>query len=79
MSVKVFNSLFVRFHAPRYTGLVAASIKVQKDQFEAVIKALLSAPPMPATAIEGKRPRKGRREAAEGARLTSALPIPTKP
>ena len=34
------------------------SLKVPKEQFEAVIKALLSTPPMPANAITGKRPRK---------------------
>ena len=32
--------------------------KVPKAEFEAVIKALLNTPPMPADAIEGKRPRK---------------------
>jgi hypothetical protein len=32
--------------------------KVPKDQFEAVIKALLNSPLMPANAIEGKQPRR---------------------
>jgi hypothetical protein len=32
--------------------------KVPEDQFEAVISALLNTPPMPANAIEGKRPRR---------------------
>ena len=32
--------------------------KVPRTEFEAVIKALLSTPPTPAKAIEGKRPRK---------------------
>jgi hypothetical protein len=37
---------------------MASIPKVLRAEFEAVIKALLSAPPMPVTAIEGKRPRK---------------------
>jgi hypothetical protein len=37
---------------------VAEIPKVPKDQFEAVIKALLNTPPMPASTIEGKRPRR---------------------
>ena len=32
--------------------------KVPRAEFEAVIKALLATPPMPANAIEDKRPRK---------------------
>jgi hypothetical protein len=31
--------------------------KVPKAEFDAVLRSLLSAPPMPASAIEGKRPR----------------------
>jgi hypothetical protein len=34
------------------------TIKVPRAEFEAVIKALLSTPPMPANAITDKRPRK---------------------
>jgi hypothetical protein len=37
---------------------VANIPKVPEDQFKAVIQALLNAPPMPASAIEHKRPRK---------------------
>jgi hypothetical protein len=37
---------------------VAESLKVPKDKFEAVIKALLSTPPMPASAITDKRQRR---------------------
>ena len=37
---------------------VAEIPKVPKDEFEAVIKALLNTPPMPASTIEGKRPRR---------------------
>ncbi len=33
-------------------------LKVPRAEFEAVIRALLSAPPMPADKIENKRPRK---------------------
>jgi hypothetical protein len=39
----------------RYNGLMAESLKVPKDQFEAVIKALLKAPPMPLSDIPRKR------------------------
>ena len=41
-----------------YTGFVAESLKVPADQFKAMIRALLNTPPTPASAIEGKRPRK---------------------
>jgi hypothetical protein len=34
------------------------SLKVPKDKFEAVIRALLNAPPMPAMEITGKRERR---------------------
>jgi hypothetical protein len=34
------------------------NLKVPKDKFEAVIRALLSAPPMPLTEITGKRERR---------------------
>jgi hypothetical protein len=37
---------------------VANIPKVRRAEFEAVIKALLSAPPMPANAITDKRPRR---------------------
>jgi len=37
---------------------VANIPKVPEDEFKAVIRALLNTPPMPADAIEGKRPRK---------------------
>ncbi len=33
-------------------------LKVPKEKFEAVVRALLKTPPMSASAIEGKRPRK---------------------
>jgi hypothetical protein len=51
---------------------VAKSVKVDADAFKAAIRALLNTPPTPATAIEGKRPRKadakqGRREAPRAA------------
>ena len=41
-----------------YNKTVAESLKVPEDEFKAVIRALLNTPPMPASAIEGKRPRK---------------------
>jgi hypothetical protein len=37
---------------------VAEPLKVPRAEFEAVIKALLNTPPMPANAITDKRPRK---------------------
>jgi hypothetical protein len=37
---------------------VAESVKVPRAEFEAVIKVLLQTPPMPASAITDKRPRK---------------------
>jgi hypothetical protein len=37
---------------------VAESLKVPKDKFEGVIKALLNTPPMPLTEITGKRQRR---------------------
>jgi hypothetical protein len=39
-------------------NLMPDSLKVPKDKFEAVIKALLNAPPMPMTEITDKRPRR---------------------
>ena len=41
-----------------YNRIVADIPKVPRAEFEAVIKALLSTPPMPASAITDKRPRK---------------------
>ncbi|MGD0774288.1 MAG: hypothetical protein ABSC05_15845 [Candidatus Solibacter sp.] len=41
-----------------YIEVVASIPKVPRAEFEAVIKALLSTPPMPASAITDKRPRK---------------------
>jgi hypothetical protein len=43
--------------ARRYNGTVANIPKVPRAEFEAVIKALLRTPPMPANAITDKRPR----------------------
>ena len=43
---------------PRYNRLVAKIPKVPRTEFEAVIKALLSTPPMPEKSIADKRPRK---------------------
>jgi hypothetical protein len=37
---------------------MADSLKVPEDEFKAVIRALLNTGPMPASAIEDKRPRK---------------------
>jgi hypothetical protein len=37
---------------------VADIPKVPKTQFDAVLRSLLSTPPMPANAIENKRPRR---------------------
>ena len=42
----------------RYNIVVANIPKVPREEFEAVIKALLNTPPMPANAITDKRPRK---------------------
>ena len=42
----------------RYNVAVVNIPKVPRAEFEAVIKALLSTPPMPASAITDKRPRK---------------------
>ena len=44
--------------ATRYNRVVANIPKVPRAEFEAVIKALLNTPPMPASAITDKRPRK---------------------
>jgi hypothetical protein len=44
---------------------VSQSFKVSKDKFEAVIKALLNTPPMPATEITGKRHRRADAKKAE--------------
>ncbi len=41
----------------RYTGPVAESLKVPEDRFKAAIRALLNAPPMPASAITDKQKR----------------------
>jgi hypothetical protein len=38
-----------------YNGLVADSLKVPKDEFERVMKALLNTPPMPMADIPRKR------------------------
>jgi hypothetical protein len=43
---------------PRYNVVVANIPKVPRTEFEAVIKSLLNTPPMPASAITDKRPRK---------------------
>jgi len=40
----------------RYNGAVAESLKVDKEQFEAVMRALLSTPPTPASEI-AKKPK----------------------
>ena len=40
-----------------YNETVAKSLKVDADAFKAAIRALLTAPAMPATEIEDKRPR----------------------
>jgi hypothetical protein len=42
----------------RYTEPVAEFLKVRKEDFEAVIKALLATRPTSAKTIEGKRPRR---------------------
>ena len=42
----------------RVKSIVANIPKVPRAEFEAVTKALLATPPTPASAIEGKRPRK---------------------
>jgi hypothetical protein len=47
-----------------YNGPVADIPRVPKDQFEAVIKALLNAPPMPMAEILRKREPKQPGEAA---------------
>ena len=54
-SVQVIASFHERWP---YNGLVAESLKVPKDKFEGVIKALLNAPPMPLVEITGKRQRR---------------------
>jgi hypothetical protein len=38
-----------------YNGLVAESVKVPKEEFEAVIRALLNTPPTPMADIPRKR------------------------
>jgi hypothetical protein len=42
---------------------VAESLKVPKEPFEAVIRALLNTPPMPASDIPKKREKKAKRTA----------------
>jgi len=41
-----------------YNGAVVKTVKVPEDQFKAVIRALLNAPPMPADTIRTKQSRK---------------------
>jgi hypothetical protein len=43
--------------------LMADSLKVPKEQFESVIRALLNTPPMPASDIPRKREQKAKRTA----------------
>jgi hypothetical protein len=48
-----------RYHRLRNHGLVAESLKVPKDKYEAVMRALLNAPPMPMAHIPRKREPQG--------------------
>jgi len=51
-----------------YNGVVAESLKVPKEPFEAVIRALLDAPPMPASGIPRKRGPKAKAATKEARR-----------
>jgi hypothetical protein len=48
----------LRLSQERYNSLVVKIPKVPENEFKAAIRALLNEPPMSATAIQDKRPRK---------------------
>lgn len=48
-----------------YNGVVTESLKVDKERFETVIKALLNTPPMPASDIPRKREPKAKKPKAK--------------
>jgi hypothetical protein len=61
----VLKSTELQLRNRSYNEVVTDSLKVPKEQFEAVMRALLSTPPMPASDIPPKREPKTKKQATK--------------